>query len=175
MTLTLLQTANFGTSRANVTGSFGVGYTVLDVSGTIVTARTTLNVSQSAPGTGNYYANVTYPSNFNGQIVWDCPQITSSLGAVLSPIYASEQQNFQANDPSAGAAYTLLSGTLVSQVQGLYDVAFGRWKINKAANQMVFYRADNVTVVATFNLLDDNGNPTFDGVFERQLTGAVTP
>jgi hypothetical protein len=175
MTLTLLQTANFGSGRANITGSLGVGYTVLDVDGNVVTARTTLNVSQSSPGSGNYFADVTYPTNFNGQIVWDCPQVTSSLGAVLGPAYACEQQNFQANDPSAGAAYALLSGTLVSQVQGLYDVAFGRWKINKLANQMVFYRADNVTVVATFNLLDDFGNPTFDGVFERQLAGAVTP
>ena len=45
------------------------------------------------------------------------------------------------------------------------DIQYGRWYINN--NQMIFYKEDNVTEVARFNLFDDNGNPTMDAVFDR--------
>jgi hypothetical protein len=32
---------------------------------------------------------------------------------------------------------------------------------------MLFYKEDNATLIAEFNLLDDAGNPTMDAVFER--------
>jgi hypothetical protein len=42
---------------------------------------------------------------------------------------------------------------------------FGRWKIiNK---QMIFYKADNITEIARFDLFDDSGNPSAEAVFER--------
>jgi hypothetical protein len=44
-------------------------------------------------------------------------------------------------------------------------VETGRWKI--VGNQMLFYEDDGVTVLLTFNLLDDLGLPTMDCVFER--------
>ena len=53
-------------------------------------------------------------------------------------------------------------------IQSLFDINFGRWKIDKAANQMLFYKPDNVTLIATFNLFDDTLTPVYDGVFERQ-------
>lgn len=142
MSLTLLQNVNFGPSR---TGQ-PVGYTILDTAGAVVTARTTAGIYETAPGI--YAANVVFPDVFNGQILWDCP----AFGA-FAIAYASEPQNVQANDP---------------RISDLYDMGFGRWKINKATNQMVFYKADNVTIIATYDLLDDAGAPTFDGVFERQ-------
>jgi hypothetical protein len=150
MSLTLLQNVNFGSKRANVTGSTGVGYTVLDTAGVIVTPRTTAGVYQAAPGI--YAANVAYPDDFHGQILWDCPAFTGSSGLILSQSFATEQYNVEANDP---------------KVASIYDISFGRWKIDKATNQMLFYKSDNVTLVARFNLFDDNGNPVFDGVFER--------
>lgn len=54
-----------------------------------------------------------------------------------------------------------MSGTIAQ----LYDIQFGRWKI--VANQMVFYKDDNVTEVVRFNLFDDAGFPSMDAVFER--------
>lgn len=41
----------------------------------------------------------------------------------------------------------------------------GRWKI--ISNQMIFYKSDNVTEVARFNLLDKDGSPTEKNVMER--------
>ena len=32
---------------------------------------------------------------------------------------------------------------------------------------MIFFKEDNVTEVARFDLFDDAGNPTMDAVFER--------
>lgn len=56
-------------------------------------------------------------------------------------------------------------GQLTSLTQDLYDIQFGRWHI--IGDKMYFYRADNVTEIARFSLLDDAGNPTMDSVFER--------
>lgn len=162
MPLTLLQTVNFGSSRSNVTGSSGVGYKVLDVVGLTVVARTTTGVFQSSPGI--YSCNVTYPDRFNGQIVWDCPVV-----GTLPVAYAVEEQNVQANDPRVSETWQSVS-SVTGSIQALYDINYGRWRIDKLTNQMVFYRADNVTVVACFNLFDENGSPAYDGVFERQST-----
>lgn len=167
MPLTLLQNVNFGQKRSGLTGSFSPGYTVLNVAGGVVTPRTAVGVYEVMSGV--YAANVTFPDSFNGQILWDCPATGS-----LSASFAAEQQNVQANDPKVADTWNMVS-SVTGSIQGLYDVAFGRWKIDKVANTMTFYRTDNVTVVAVFNLLDDTGSPTFDGVFERQLTGTVTP
>lgn len=163
-----LQNANFGPKRADQTGSLGVGYTILDYLGNIITPRTTTGVYQLTAGSGLYAAYVSWPDPFNGQILWDCPAFTGSSGLIRSQSFATEQHN-------TDRAYVFLTGTIAPQVQGLYDVAFGRWKIDKVANTMTFYRADNVTIVAVFDLLDDTGAPTFDGVFERVLVGSVTP
>lgn len=162
MPLTLLQTVNFGATRSNVTGSSGVGYKVIDTTGTTVVARTTAGVFQASPGI--YSANVTYPDRFNGQVVWDCPAVGQ-----LPTIYASEDQNVQSNDPRVSETWQMVNA-ITGSIQALYDMSYGRWRIDKAANQMVFYKADNVTVVATFNLFDESGVPTYDGVFDRQKT-----
>jgi hypothetical protein len=52
-----------------------------------------------------------------------------------------------------------------SRIQDIYHIQFGRWKIiNK---QMIFYKADNITEIARFDLFDDSGNPSAEAVFER--------
>ena len=48
----------------------------------------------------------------------------------------------------------------------LRDIEGGRWRIT--GNQMLFYAADNVTLVATFNLFDSDGNPSMENVAERR-------
>jgi hypothetical protein len=151
-----------------------VGYAVYDSLGNVVSPRTTAGVYQVITGSGLYAAPVTYPDGFNGQIVWDCPPVTGSQGTVLSQSYAAEEQNYLANNPKADDTWQMVS-SVTGSVQGLYDVAFGRWRIDPVANTMTFYRSDNVTVVATFNLLDSAGAPAFDSVFERQLAGSVIP
>ena len=50
MSLFQLRNVNFGKSKANATGTLGVGYTVYDATGTIVTSRTTSGVYQILTG-----------------------------------------------------------------------------------------------------------------------------
>jgi len=160
MPLTLLQNVCFGSARGFLTGVSGVGYTLLDTAGAVVSARTTAGVYHIVSGT--YAANVTYPDRFNGQILWDCPATGS-----LSSATAIEDQNVEANDPRVSDTWSMVNSTTGS-IQSLFDINFGRWKIDKAANQMLFYKPDNVTLIATFNLFDDTLTPVYDGVFERQ-------
>lgn len=165
MALDQLRNVNFGRNRANVTGSTGVGYALFDVSGAIVSPRTTVGVYQLSSGSGLYAAYISFPNSFRGQVVWDCPTITGSLGQLLSQSFAIEQYNVEENNPKVDDTYrtvSLMSGTL-SQ---LYNISYGRWKI--VSNQMIFYEDDNVTELVRFNLFDDLGNPTMDAVFERQ-------
>lgn len=54
-------------------------------------------------------------------------------------------------------------------VDFIKEIEGGRWKIDKNNNQMVFYKSDNVTVVATFDLKDSDGNSAYKNVFERVL------
>jgi len=164
MPLTLLQNANFGRNRADVTGSTGVGYTVLDVAGAVVSPRTTTGVYQLTSGSGIYAANVTYPDNFNGQILWDCPAITGSMSLILSKSFATEEQNVQANDPKVADTWQMVN-SVTGSIQRLIDSAYGRWHI--IGNQMNFYKEDNVTLVATYNLYDDLVAPSMDAVFQR--------
>jgi len=48
----------------------------------------------------------------------------------------------------------------------VYNIEGGRWKIEN--NQMVFYKADNVTEIARFNLFNAQGLPAMAEVVERQ-------
>lgn len=82
-----------------------------------------------------------------------------------SPSYATEQFNIEENNPSVDDIKTIVTNT-ATRVEQLYDIQYGRWKI--VNNTMVFYKEDNVTVVATFNLFDENGSPTMDAVFDRR-------
>lgn len=177
MPLSQLRNVNLGRSCANATGSSGVGYTLLDSTGSISSPRTTGGVIQLAPGI--YSAYVTFPDNFRGQILWD----TGTSFPTVS--YAVEGYNFEENNPAVGDIYTQtvqisstvnhISGTLtgvaddVTYIKGradqLYDIQYGRWKIE--GNKMRFYKEDNTTLVAEFNLFDDAGNPTMDSVFDR--------
>lgn len=56
-------------------------------------------------------------------------------------------------------------GNIEANVDRLIDIQYGRWYI--VNDQMIFYKEDNVTEVARFDLFDNNGNPTMDAVFDR--------
>jgi len=168
----LHKTVDFGRYRSGLTGSNGVRYDIIDASGNLV-VQTPSSIYEIMTGSGMYAASVDFPANFRGQIVWTCPSVTASWGS-LPVTYATEQFNIEENDPRLADVWQMVND-ITGSVQGLYDVAFGRWKIDVNTNRMVFYRDDNTTVVATFDLLDSSGAPTFDGVFERRLVGTVTP
>jgi len=56
----------------------------------------------------------------------------------------------------------------------LYDMEGGRWKIDTTTNQMIFYKADNITEVARFNLFDSSGAPASENVYERRRVTTTT-
>jgi len=156
MPLSQLRNVNFGRTRANATGSTGVGYTILDQNGSTVFSRATGSVYQTAPGI--YAAYISFPDDFTGQVLWDTGT------AFVTASYATEQYNVEENDPKVAETYTLL-GSLGVDIDFIRDMTAGRWKI--VNSQMIFYKEDNFTEVARFNLFDDGSMPSEDSVFER--------
>ena len=55
---------------------------------------------------------------------------------------------------------------LLSDIAFIKNIEGGRWKI--VDNQMIFYKSDNETEVARFNLYDKQGNLSEENIFERQ-------
>jgi hypothetical protein len=47
----------------------------------------------------------------------------------------------------------------------LKDIEGGRWHL--VGDQMIFYKADNITEVARFDLTDINSNPAMTNVYQR--------
>jgi hypothetical protein len=177
MPLLQFKSANLGKSR---TGLATVGYRVLDETGATVTARTTGGVFELAGGSGIYGAYVSFPDDFRGSVFWDSGQ------AGGSNVYAAEDYNYEANNPnvdlilsqSIDVSGTLNEisaslGTISCHVEFIKDIEGGRWIIDDATNQMIFYKNDNTTEVARFNLFDIDGNPTSTCVAERVRTGTL--
>ena len=156
MPVSLIRAVNFGKTRANATGSTGVGYTILDSAGAIVSPRTTAGVYQTVSGA--YAAFVSFPDSFHGSITWDTGT------AFLTASLATEPYNVEENDPKVADTWSMVN-SVTGSITLMRDLAEGRWKI--VGNQMLFYKSDNATLVATFNLFDSAGNPTMDAVFER--------
>lgn len=166
MSLSQLRNVNFGPSKANLTGSTGVGYSIYNTDGSLFQARTTVGVYQIVSGSGIYAAFAAFPDNFHGQIFWD-------TGETL-PQYAIEQFNVEENDPKVALTYDLVQlvtgtvNTTLADIQFLQDMEGGRWKIDTSTNRMLFFKSDNVTLVAQFDLFDSTGVPSSNQVSERR-------
>ena len=68
--------------------------------------------------------------------------------------------------PAEAGEYTAALGTITTALTFLHDIEGGRWRI--VDNQMIFYKSDNETEVARFNLFDADGNPAMENIFDRQ-------
>lgn len=172
MSYTLALNANFGSVRANATGSTGVGYTLLTSTGVVLQPRTTTNVTQLASGSGIYGALVTIPDNISCHILWD----TGS--AFSSTYYASEEINHLSNNIAVDTTLSIvqsLTGSvdqIINLNQGMTGtldfirgMTAGRWKIIN--NQMLFYDEDNISLLAAYNLFDASGSASSENVLER--------
>jgi hypothetical protein len=118
-------------------------------------------MSASIP-VGSISASISVDNAAIADAVWDEAlnghTISGSTGWVLNRIDEKVLE--------ASATLGLVSGT----VGQLYDINYGRWKIDETTNQMIFYKDDNVTEVARFDLTDRLGAPTFESPFERTRT-----
>ena len=53
-----------------------------------------------------------------------------------------------------------------ADIQFLKDIEGGRWRV--VQDQMIFYKADNETEIARFNLFDIEGKPAIEKITERR-------
>ena len=139
MAITLLRSANFGPGKG---GLATVGFTLIDSSGNVSVARSTVGVHELGTNSGIYAAPITFATDFVGSILWDTGD--------ESVAYATEEYD----------------GT-EEKVDFIKDIEGGRWTIDTENNQMIFYKSDNVTEIARFNLRDSSGNPNSESVFSR--------
>ena len=58
--------------------------------------------------------------------------------------------------------------TVLEMLEFSYDINGGRWKLNSANNTMTLFKADNTTVVATFDMFDFFESPTVTTIAERK-------
>lgn len=101
---------------------------------------------------------------------------SSTEDIIIAPVvaYTVVKADYKADvsalAPEAGgnvAAIKAKTDTIAwTDITFLKDIEGGKWKI--VGNQMIFYKSDNSTVVATFNLFDSDGNAAMVNVFERQ-------
>lgn len=189
MSLSQLKTANFGKSRTGLTGT--VGFTLFNDDGTTNTSRTTSGIYEVAAGSGIYASFVQFPDDFRGSIYWDSGEVGSLL------VHAIEQYNYEENNPNVdlvlSTSYNISSSvqelsssivllgtsndsitTILTQVSGAVEfikqIEGGRWIIDESVDQMIFYKDDNTTEIARFNLFDITGSATSTNVFERVRT-----
>lgn len=129
-----------------------------DYSGHTIIAKTFLNGSQIGGNVAMSEVLVT------GVFLGDMPGHGAGIYAVTF---------FDTADNSmVGQGIIEWTGTVeidpIEKATFIQDIEGGRWKVDTATKQMTFYKADNATVVATFDLFDAEGTPTSINVFERQ-------
>lgn len=61
-----------------------------------------------------------------------------------------------------------LLGTVETDISFIKEIEGGRWKIDTATKQMIFYNEAGTVEVAKFQLYDEDHNPSYDNVIERE-------
>jgi len=73
---------------------------------------------------------------------------------------------FYENDVGKASGTFRVSG-IETDITFLKDIEGGRWVIDKDDNQMIFYKSDNITEVARFDLKSADGEAAWANIFER--------
>ena len=85
-------------------------------------------------------------------------------GATVSGPERYTYASFNTRDYAPHKDTNVLS-SVSADVEVVKEIQTGRWEIS--GNQLVLYKSDNTTVIATFNLFDKNGSPTGDAPYSR--------
>jgi len=64
--------------------------------------------------------------------------------------------------------YDAVIAAIQTDVTFMKDIEGGKWEIDTVNNQMVFYKSDNVTEVARFNLFNSAGVAASENIFKRE-------
>ncbi len=113
-----------------------------------------------------YTSSVNYAIRFDG---------TSALGAGRYTFAANEHfsEDIWSQDMTAVDSSIIPSGsntpvsTAGHAINAIYNIQYGRWKVNTTTNEMIFFKPDNATEIARFSLLDSSGSSSINDVFER--------
>jgi len=136
--LTMFKASNLGTSQSGKASD--VYFRVLWADGTTYLSRRNTGVYELASGTGTYGTSFNVSTAFSGSILWDVDGTS---------VYALEEI-----ETAVDLRFTRFMTT-------------GRWVIDENTNEMIFYKDDNTTEIARFDLKDSAGNGAVDTVFER--------
>tara|TARA_R110000824_G_scaffold401631_1_gene613323 strand:+ start:2075 stop:2515 length:441 start_codon:yes stop_codon:yes gene_type:complete len=138
-----IKTVNFGSSKGSLTT---IGYRLYATDGALSGSRITAGVGEILVSAGIYSASVHFASHFEGSILWDTGE--------SSPTYASED-------------YSPVLQLVSESIDHTKHMTAGRWKLDSSTKQMIFYKDDNSTEIARFDLTDENGDGSVSSVFER--------
>jgi len=146
MAINIVKTVNFGTNKGGLSAP---GYRIVSTSGDLSGSRITSGVGEVISSSGIYSASVHIADNFTGYILWDSGEST--------PIYASEDID--------NTIHTL--SMLSSSIDFTRQHQAGRWTIDTNNFQMIFYKEDNTTEIARYDLTDESNQPSYTSVFTR--------
>jgi len=136
--LKMFKATNLGTSQTGQAAN--VYFRLLWADGTTYLSRRNTGVYELVAGTGHYGSSFDVRTDFSGSIVWDVDGTS---------VYALEEI-----ETAVDLRFTRFMTT-------------GRWIIDENTNEMIFYKDDNTTEIARFDLKDSAGNGAVDAVFER--------
>ena len=139
--INLIKSVNFGSGKA---GLSTVGYRLLHTDGSLSGSRVTSGIGEILDGSGIYSASIYVTAEFSGSILWDSGE--------SSPTFATEDYN--------GNDY---------KIDFTRNVTTGRWVIDNTTSEMIFYKEDNTTEIARYELFDENGSPSVSSVFDRTV------
>mgnify|MGYP003646124094 CR=1 FL=1 len=136
----LVKTVNFGSGKASLSN---VGFRLMNLDGSISGSRSTSTVGEVLVGAGIYSASIYFTNTFSGSILWDTGEST--------PSYASEDYN-----------------GIQNKIELTRQLTSGRWKVDNSSKEMIFYKEDNTTEIARYELFDESGSPSVSSVFDRR-------
>jgi len=117
--------------------------------------KTIDSYTQNLPTDANTFTNMLVTIQSMRNLVIDLPGIDD----VSSP--EEVQTMLTTLETSLGVITTALQ----TDVTFIKDIEGGRWRL--VGTQMIFYKDDNTTEVARFNLFDENGGESASDTFER--------
>lgn len=173
MSTTLIKTVNFGRTKSGLASS--IGYRLIDATGLVERSRSQLGVYETYPGTGIYAAEIDFDDGFKGTILWDIEGD--------NPVFAAEEFNDIVNGGAVKQQVTEVTtqvGIVSDQVTDLADeirfirgMTAGRWTLDKKDSTMTYYDESGKNVLVTYEMLDEDGKPSIESVYDRRIKVAI--
>lgn len=173
MSSSLVKTVNFGSTKAGLTPS--VGYRLIDAAGLVTQERQQVGIYETFAGTGIYATSIIFPDDFTGTILWDIEG--------NRPVYAAEEFNNSINGTGVSqqvADVTMQVGIVTDQVSDLADeirfirgMTAGRWTLDSKDSTMTFYDESGRNALVTYEMLDAQGSPSLESVYDRRIKRAI--